>query len=268
MALKLRRPAGALRPATAERPLPPGAGVEVRGLRHRYRASGGGPLGVLDGVDLDVAPGQYVAVQGASGAGKSTLLSVLGGLERPQEGTVRVGGVDLSALAGDALAAYRRSTVGFVFQHFGLLEALTAVENVELALALSNTPRRLRRPRAAELLDEVGLSGRVGHLPAALSGGERQRVAIARALAADPQLLLADEPTGNLDEGSAEKVVELLEAVGARGTTLVVVTHNRALAARAGRRVRLEAGRLAEVLVEVAPAAGGAGDEEDEEGAA
>ena len=246
------------RPSTARgRPVPvravaPGAGVVVRGLRHRYRTARG-PLGVLEGVDLDVAPGQYVAVQGASGAGKSTLLSVLGGLERPQEGSVRVGEVDLATLAGDALAAYRRSTVGFVFQHFGLLEALTAAENVELALALAGAPRRQRRARATELLDEVGLSGRLGHLPVALSGGERQRVAIARALAGEPRLLLADEPTGNLDEGSTEKVVELLEALPARGTTLVVITHNRALAERAERRLRLEAGRLVERAGEGAP---------------
>jgi len=221
-----------------------GAAVEVRGLVHRFETPDG-TLTVLDGLDLSVAAGGYVALSGRSGAGKSTLLSVLGGLERPQRGQVDVGGHDLDALHGDEMAAFRRTTVGFVFQHFGLLGALTASENVELALTLAGARRDRRRERAAELLDAVGLTGRARHRPLALSGGELQRVAIARALANEPRLVLADEPTGNLDEDSTERVLDLLEAVtAARGCTLIVVTHNRAVAARAHVRHRLDGGIL------------------------
>ena len=221
-----------------------GAVVEVRGLTHRF-ATPDGTLTVLDGLDLAVEAGGYVALTGRSGAGKSTLLSVLGGLERPQDGQVRVGGHNLDTLRGDGLAAFRRTTVGFVFQHFGLLGALTATENVELALTLAGTSRGRRRERAAELLDGVGLANRARHRPMALSGGELQRVAIARALANEPRLVLADEPTGNLDDDSTERVLDLLGAVtAARGCTLIVVTHNRAVAARARVRYRLDGGVL------------------------
>jgi putative ABC transport system ATP-binding protein len=220
-----------------------GVAISVRGLTHRY-ASPEGTLVVLRDVDLDVSVGGYAAVTGPSGAGKSTLLSVLGGLEALQEGAGSVGAVDLAGLGGDELAAYRLATVGFVFQHFGLLDALTAAENVELASTLARTRAAVRRRRAAELLEAVGLAGRARHRPLQLSGGERQRVAIARALANRPRLLLADEPTGNLDEGSATTVIELLEQLRAeRGCTLLVVTHNRALAARAPQRVELDQGR-------------------------
>jgi putative ABC transport system ATP-binding protein len=216
-----------------------GAAIEVRGLSHRY-----GELTVLQGLDLDLEAGGYLALTGASGAGKSTLLSLLGGLERPREGRVQVGGQDLSRLSGDALAAYRRATVGFVFQHFGLIDVLSAQENVEMALALSGTSRRQRRARARELLDQVELAGRADHRPTALSGGERQRVAIARALANRPRLLLADEPTGNLDEAVAHQVLDLLERLrDESGCTLVVVSHNRAVAGRATSLRRLDVGR-------------------------
>jgi putative ABC transport system ATP-binding protein len=221
-----------------------GVAVAVRGLRHRFTTPDG-TLTVLDALDLDVPAGGYVALTGPSGAGKSTLLSVLGGLEPPQEGSVVVGDHDLSKLAGDGLAAYRRAVVGFVFQHFGLLDTLTALENVELAGSLAGTRPSVRRARAAELLASVGLADRAAHRPLALSGGERQRVAIARALANGPQLVLADEPTGNLDEGSALAVIELLERLPVEhGCTLVVVTHNRSVAARAPRRLAIDAGRL------------------------
>ena len=209
-----------------------------------------GPLTVLDGVELTVPPRSYVALTGPSGSGKSTLLALLGGLERPQAGSVTVGQHDLSRLAGDALAAYRRSTVGFVFQHFGLLDTLTATENVELALMLAGVKGRQRTQRATELLGAVGLSRRVDHRPLALSGGERQRVAIARALANQPDLVLADEPTGNLDDDAAVMVVELLESLPAEhDCTLVLVTHNRALSARAPLQFRLTEGRMARVTV-------------------
>jgi ABC-type lipoprotein export system ATPase subunit len=222
-------------------------GIDVRGLRHEYRTADG-LLTVLDGLDMVVPPGGHAALTGPSGAGKSTLLAILGGLEAPQAGSVRVGAIDLVGLTGDDLAAYRRETVGFVFQHFGLLEALTALENVELAGALSGRRAGARRARAAALLDAVGLAPRAGHRPLQLSGGERQRVAIARALMNEPELVLADEPTGNLDDASALAVVRQLEALPATfGCTLVVVTHNRAVAERAPLRLGLSAGRLAAV---------------------
>src|ERR687891_1298488 len=221
-----------------------GVAISIRGLTHRYRTSEG-TLAVLDDVDLDVAAGGYTAVTGPSGAGKSTLLSVLGGLEPLQVGTVAVGDTDLAGLRGDDLAAYRRSTVGFVFQHFGLLEAMTAAENVELAGPLAGLRAGERQRRAPRPLGAGGLGPPGRPPPPPPSGGERQRVAIARALANRPRLLLADEPTGNLDEGSATAVIELLERLRReRGCTLLVVTHNRALAARAPRCVALDRGIL------------------------
>ena len=218
--------------------------LAVHGLTHRFNTREG-PVTVLDGLDLDVPGGGYVTLTGRSGAGKSTLLALLGGLEPPQEGTISVHGLDLTDLSRDELAAFRRETVGFVFQHFGLLETLSAVENVELACTLAGVASRLRRRRSLGLLDAVGLGDRFSHRPSELSGGERQRVAIARALANRPQVVLAAEPTGNLDDDSATMVIELLESLpGEHGCTLVVVTHNRALARRAQRLLVLTEGRL------------------------
>jgi putative ABC transport system ATP-binding protein len=194
---------------------------------------------------MDVQAGGYVAVTGVSGAGKSTLLSILGGLEPVQEGSVHVGEADVAALRGADLARFRRERIGFVFQDFGLLTMLTARENVEMALTLAGVARRERRDHAMTLLAEVGLAARAAHRPPRLSGGELQRVAIARALANRPAVLLADEPTGNLDEDSACRVLELLELLRSqRGCTLVVVTHNLELAARADQRLRLTRGQL------------------------
>jgi ABC-type lipoprotein export system ATPase subunit len=219
--------------------MPGGVAVTVRGLSHTY-ATPDGPVPVLDRVDLDVPAGEMVAVTGPSGAGKTTLLSVVGGLERPQQGSVVVGDVDLSTLRGDGLAAYRRRTVGFVFQDFGLLGALSAQENVELALTFAGMSPRKRSARARSLLEAIGLGHRCRHRPNALSGGESQRVAIARALANHPSLVLADEPTGNLDDGATESVLELLTALPAQhGCTVVVVTHNARVAARADRQLAL-----------------------------
>jgi len=220
-----------------------GAAIQVHGVRHVYGADTGEVVALHD-VDLDVEAGGYIALTGPSGAGKSTLLALLGGLEPVQTGSIMVGGRALTALDGDALAAYRRETVGFVFQHYGLVTMLTALENVELALSLSGVGRAERRRRGLELLDAVGLADRRDHRPAALSGGERQRVAIARAIANGPRLLLADEPTGNLDEGVAIRVLELLEGMReSTGCTLMVVTHNALVAARATVRYRLTDGR-------------------------
>ncbi len=221
-----------------------GAEIDARGLRHEYRTPGG-ILPVLQGVHLHVPAGGYASLSGPSGSGKTTLLSLLGGLERPQAGSLVVGGTDMATLGRDALAAFRRRTVGFVFQHFGLLDTLSARENVELACMLAGLSRSARRMRAVELLDAVALAPRADHRPAALSGGERQRVAIARSMANNPAVILADEPTGNLDEGSAAAVVELLESLRRdRGITLVMVTHHRELAARAVQRWALEDGRV------------------------
>jgi putative ABC transport system ATP-binding protein len=194
---------------------------------------------------MEVQAGGYVAVTGVSGAGKSTLLSILGGLEAVQHGSVVVGEADVAALRGAELARFRRERIGFVFQDFGLLTMLTARENVEMALTLAGVPRAERRARAMALLTEVGLAARATHRPPKLSGGELQRVAIARALANRPAVLLADEPTGNLDEDSACRVMELLERLRSqRGCTLVVVTHNMELAARAEQVLRLSRGLL------------------------
>ena len=223
-----------------------GAPISVVGLTHRY-GSGAAAVGVLDDLALDVEPCGYVAVTGASGAGKSTLLAVLGGLEAPQSGSVVVDGHDLHRLPRNGLADYRRETVGFVFQHFGLLDTLTAAENVALAPTLAGATARAARRRSTELLDAVGLADRADHRPATLSGGERQRVAMARALANEPRLVLADEPTGNLDDESTVVVVELLESLPHHhGCTLVVVTHDHRLAARARHRYHLAGGRLLE----------------------
>jgi putative ABC transport system ATP-binding protein len=220
-----------------------GSAIRLHGVYHWYR-SGGASVAALHDIDLDIPAGGYVALTGPSGAGKSTLLSLIGGLERPQSGTLIVGQHDLRDLHADALAEYRRTTIGFVFQHFGLLDLLSARENIELAASLSGSSRR-RRQQADDLLGEVGLLDRAEHRPGQLSGGERQRVAIARALVNDPGLILADEPTGNLDAVSAMRVLDLLEGVHReRGCTLLVVTHNEAVAQRAEQRYRLDGGRL------------------------
>ncbi len=220
------------------------AEVQVEGLTHTFRTRSG-PLVVLSDIELSIRAGGYVSLTGRSGAGKSTLLALLGGLEPVQQGRITVGDADLAGLSRDQLAAYRGSTVGFVFQHFGLLDTLSAAENVALAGTLSGMERRERDERSSELLASVGLAARVDHQPSELSGGERQRVAIARALANDPKLVLADEPTGNLDDDSTALVIDLLESLPDQiGCTLVVVTHDRALARRASTHFHLDRGRL------------------------
>jgi putative ABC transport system ATP-binding protein len=219
-----------------------GSAIHLHGVTHWYR-SGRSRVEALHDVELEIPAGGYVALTGPSGAGKSTLLSLIGGLERPQSGALTVGQHNLRALSLNALADYRRTTIGFIFQHFGLLDLLSARENIELAASLSGSSRR--PPQARDLLQEVGLLDRAEHRPGELSGGERQRVAIARALVNDPSLILADEPTGNLDAASAMRILDLLERVHIeRGCTLLVVTHNEAVAQRAEQRYRLDAGRL------------------------
>jgi putative ABC transport system ATP-binding protein len=221
-----------------------GAEVTVQGLTHSYDTAAG-PLTVLEDVDLHVDPGAIVAITGASGAGKSTLLCLLGALDPPQQGTVVIDGHDLSRATRDELADFRRETVGFVFQHFGLLDTLTATENVGLACTLAGVGARRGRLRAAALLESVGLGARADHTPTRLSGGERQRVAIARALANDPRLVLADEPTGNLDDDSTHLVLDLLWSLPEEhGCTVVVVTHDRAAAERAEQIYSISRGRI------------------------
>ncbi len=222
-----------------------GAAIAARHLTYGYPGSDGEELEVLSSLDLALGAGERVAIAGRSGAGKSTLLALLGGLERVQVGELEIAGVDVSELDHDELATFRRETVGFVFQHFGLLDSLSAVENVELAMIMAALPRAARRLRAHDLLEQVGLGHRADHVPASLSGGERQRVAIARAVANDPQLLLADEPTGNLDEETATVVLDMLDAFTVDlGCTFLVVTHDETVSGRADRRLVLEHGAL------------------------
>ena len=218
--------------------------VEARGLQKAY-LDGRRRVEVLRGAELVVEPGELVAVVGPSGSGKSTLLHLLGALDSPDGGSIEVGGTRLDGLSGRGAARFRNRTIGFVFQFQELLADFDAVENVMMPGRIAGwEPRRARR-RAAELLDEVGLAERGDHFPSQLSGGERQRVALCRALFLEPPLLLADEPTGNLDPASGERVFELLIELQRRhGTTALVVTHNPELARRCGRLLRLEGGRL------------------------
>jgi putative ABC transport system ATP-binding protein len=202
-----------------------------------------GTLAILADVSLAIGRGETVAVMGASGAGKSTLLALLAGLDEPTSGTVHLAGRDLTRLDEDGRAAVRARHVGFVFQSFHLVPSLTAVENVMLPLELAG--RADARAAALEVLARVGLAARVGHYPRQLSGGEQQRVAIARAFVTRPDVLFADEPTGNLDAVTGETIMDLLFGLNAEtGTTLVLVTHDQALAARCGRIIRLDAGRV------------------------
>ncbi len=219
-------------------------GVRARGLTKTYR-DGLRRVEVLRGVDLEVDPGELVAVVGPSGSGKSTLLHLLGTLDRPDAGTVEIAGQDVARLAGARLAAFRNRTIGFVFQFHQLLPDFTALENVMLPGRIAGLAARAAARRARDLLTEVGLADRLDHFPSQLSGGERQRVALCRALALEPPLLLADEPTGNLDPASGEQVFALLLELQTRHrTTAVVVTHNPEIAARCARILTLTHGVL------------------------
>ena len=199
----------------------------------------------LRGVSLPVERGEYVVITGESGAGKSTLLAILGALQLPTSGTVRIGGADLVSLSPDRLADVRRETIGFVFQAYNLLPYLSARENVTVPMAPARMSPREKAARADALLAAVGLSGKERRLPSELSGGECQRVAIARALVHDPPILLADEPTGNLDSATGEQILDLFTALHGRGKTVLMVTHNRTILPRATRSVRLRDGRVA-----------------------
>jgi putative ABC transport system ATP-binding protein len=218
--------------------------VLARGLRKTYRM-GGEVVRALDGVDLVVERGSMVAIMGRSGSGKSTLLNILGGLDRPDEGQVVLDGVDITRLNGRALTRVRREKLGFVFQQFNLIPTLTALENVELPMRYARVPPGQRRQRALEALARVGLAHRAHHRPSQLSGGEQQRVAIARALVMRPALVLADEPTGELDSQTAAQVIELMEALNRElGQTFLIVTHDPGLARHCGRIIRMQDGRI------------------------
>jgi putative ABC transport system ATP-binding protein len=216
-------------------------------LRRVSRAFGRGDtvVAAVRDVDLEIGRGELLAIVGPSGSGKTTLLQLLGGLDRPSGGEVLFEGRDLGALGDAELTVLRREAFGFVFQQFNLVPTLTAAQNVEAALAPTGMRHEQRRARVAELLQSVGLSHRAHHLPSKLSGGEQQRVAIARALANDPRVLLADEPTGNLDSATGEEIVSLLRSLADDdGRTVVLITHDRAIANRAGRIARMQDGRL------------------------
>jgi putative ABC transport system ATP-binding protein len=219
--------------------------LSARRLTRRY-GHDSGLVRAVDEIDLDVPTGQTLAVMGPSGCGKSTLLHLLGGLQRPTDGEVWLAGRRIDTMSERSLARLRRDSVGFVFQAFHLMDELTAVENVELAALLAGQSPRRARKRAMYLLDRVGLADRATHLPSALSGGQRQRVAVARALSNEPLVVLADEPTGNLDSASGAEVLALLRELNADGTTVVVITHDRDVAAGLPRQVRMRDGEVVE----------------------
>ncbi|MGK7313489.1 MAG: ABC transporter ATP-binding protein [Candidatus Longimicrobiales bacterium M2_2A_002] len=224
---------------------PAGSVVEARSLRKVYAGGGGTELTVLDGVDLQVTAGEAVAIIGASGAGKSTLLHLLGGLDEPTAGEVRIAGRGLGELAGPELAAFRNEVIGFVFQFHHLLREFTAAENVMMPLLIGGAERPAARARAMALLDDVGLAARASHRPTELSGGEQQRVAVARALATSPALVLADEPSGNLDAHTSDRLHDLFFRLREEhGVALVLATHNRELADRTDRILRVKEGTL------------------------
>ena len=224
---------------TADTPL-----YELGSVERIYRTRGG-EVRALDGIDLTIGTGEFMAVEGPSGSGKSTLLQLLGALDKATAGSLTFDGQELAKLDDGALTGLRSRDVGFVFQGFNLIPTLTAVENVETAMVPLTSSRAERRERATALLDSVGLAHRAGHLPSLLSGGEQQRVAIARALANEPRVILADEPTGNLDSVTADEVVDVLRAQSQKnGVTVNIVTHAEDIARRVERRVRLRDGRI------------------------
>jgi putative ABC transport system ATP-binding protein len=217
--------------------------IELTALERVFQV-GDQAVHALRHLDLTLEDGEYAAVMGPSGSGKTTLLNILGLLDRPDAGTYRLDGLETAALSEEARARLRRERIGFVFQSFHLIPRLTAFENVELPLVLAGLAPRERRPRVERVLDSVGLTPRAHHRPDQLSGGQRQRVAIARATVMEPGLILADEPTGNLDRASGEEVMRTLESLNAKGLTLVVVTHDPAIGLRARRRIRMADGAV------------------------
>ena len=217
--------------------------ITIESLGKRY-VTEAGPLPILNGISLDIARGEFVAIMGQSGSGKTTLMNIIGCLDTADEGRYTFDGRDVTSLDADALAALRNRHVGFVFQSFNLVARMSAARNVELPMVYAGVDRRTRRTRARERLAAVGLDARAEHLPAQLSGGQQQRVAIARALVNDPELLIADEPTGSLDSATGEEIMALFGALAASGRTILMVTHEADVAARADRIVHLRDGRI------------------------
>jgi len=219
--------------------------IRISGLRKTYMM-GRVTVNALDGVDLDIPPNSFMVVMGPSGSGKSTLLHLLGGLDRPTAGHIEVDGESLETLDENALAVFRRRTVGFIFQSFNLISSMTAQDNVAFPMQFARVPRRERKKRSMELLKEVGLDDRASHRPTELSGGQQQRVAIARALVNDPRLILADEPTGNLDTASGASIMQTLANLHRSGRTVMVVTHDARMTQVATHVVNLLDGRIVE----------------------
>jgi putative ABC transport system ATP-binding protein len=226
-----------------------GAGMEaiilLDNVVKRYHR-GSEMLEVLHHLNLSIEKGDFVALMGPSGSGKTTLLNLIGGLDRPSGGRVEVAGTDIDTLSGNDLAAWRSANIGFIFQFYNLMPMLTAARNVELPLLLTALPKAERRRRIDVVLDIVGLAARIDHKPAQMSGGEQQRVAIARALVADPDILICDEPTGDLDRGTADEILNLLQLLNRRGKTIVMVTHDAKAAEHATHILHLDKGRLAD----------------------
>ncbi|AXS80792.1 ABC transporter ATP-binding protein [Dechloromonas sp. HYN0024] len=217
--------------------------IELSGIERRFLL-GDTTVNALAGLNLQIEAGEYVAIMGPSGSGKSTLLNLLGLLDRPNEGSYKLEGRDVTTLSPDEQATVRSTRIGFVFQSFHLVPRLSAAENIALPMMLAGIAASERKTRVTQALKDFGLENRADHKPDQLSGGQRQRVAIARATIMQPALILADEPTGNLDRHTGEEVVNLLEALNAKGVTLIVVTHDQSMGARAGRQLVMEDGRL------------------------
>ncbi len=217
--------------------------IELLGVSRTFEV-GGQPVHALRTIDLNIAAGEYAAIMGPSGSGKSTLLHILGLLDRPDSGHYRLDGLETTEISEERRAQLRRDRIGFVFQSFHLIPRLSAVENVELPLVLAGLAPAQRRERVTRILAAVGLADRAHHRPDQLSGGQRQRVAIARATILEPGLILADEPTGNLDRASGREVMETLESLNVQGLTLLIVTHDAELGARAQRRIRMDDGAM------------------------
>ena len=217
--------------------------IRLHGIRKLYRI-GGETLAALDGIDLEIRRGEFAALMGPSGSGKSTLMNILGCLDRPSAGSYKLDGAEVAGLSDDALAATRNKKIGFVFQNFNLLPRISALDNVALPLVYAGVGRRERTERAQEMLAAVGLSDRGAHLPNELSGGQRQRVAIARALVNDPHIIMADEPTGNLDTKSTKEIMDLFARMHEKGHTIILVTHEPEIALRASRQLLVRDGRI------------------------
>jgi putative ABC transport system ATP-binding protein len=224
--------------------------IELSHITKIYRM-GGVDITVLSDVSLKVQPGELIAIMGPSGSGKSTIMNMLGCLDRPTSGSYRFEGREISSMTDDELASIRNVKIGFVFQTFNLLPRFTALKNVEVPLIYSGVPARLRTERAMPLLQQVGLAERMHHTPTELSGGQQQRVAIARALVNHPMLLLADEPTGNLDSRSGEEILNILIGLNQQGVTIIIVTHDQTVAARCNRIISVKDGRIIDDRVRV-----------------